>query len=235
MTADQSYQDRPTQGAISGAWVDARQRRLMVVEMYLKDAGVWRRSVFTGGNVLEDGPSPVSRPSRPPRLPDRGDERLCEARQRPLWRGLGHDRPAGRDQQAPEQERPPAVDNADRGARPPGHRRRRRRRAPGGLTSGRRHPLRLGPRAEHRRVPGQHGDAAGGQGRDRAHGAEPRHARALQRGRQRSGASGPAAVRPHRARQPLWGHRGLGAADLSPVLGPREAVLARPAVHSRDG
>jgi hypothetical protein len=55
---DQSFQDRPLQGALSASWVDAKQRRLMVVEMYLKDAGAWRRCVFTGGDVLEDGPSP---------------------------------------------------------------------------------------------------------------------------------------------------------------------------------
>ena len=58
LSTDQSYQDRPLQGALSEAWVDPKQRRLMVVEMYLKDGGTWRRSVFTGGDVLEDGPSP---------------------------------------------------------------------------------------------------------------------------------------------------------------------------------
>jgi hypothetical protein len=55
---DQSFQDRPLQGALSPSWIDAKQQRLMVVEMYLKDAGTWRRCVFTGGDVLEDGPSP---------------------------------------------------------------------------------------------------------------------------------------------------------------------------------
>ncbi len=57
-SADHSYLDRPLQSALSGAWVDAKLRRLMVVEMYLKDGGAWRRCVFTGGDVLEDGPSP---------------------------------------------------------------------------------------------------------------------------------------------------------------------------------
>jgi hypothetical protein len=58
LNTDQSYQDRPLQGALSAAWVDPKQRRLMVVEMYLKDGGAWRRCVFTGGDILEEGPSP---------------------------------------------------------------------------------------------------------------------------------------------------------------------------------
>ena len=58
LSADQSFQDRPLQGALPASWVDANQRRLMVVEMYLKDSGAWRRCVFTGGDVLDDGPSP---------------------------------------------------------------------------------------------------------------------------------------------------------------------------------
>ena len=58
LNTDQSYQDRPLQGALSEAWVDPKQRRLMVVEMYLKEGGAWRRCVFTGGDILEDGPSP---------------------------------------------------------------------------------------------------------------------------------------------------------------------------------
>ena len=58
LSADQSFQDRPLQGALSAAWIDAKQRRLMVVEMYLRDGGTWRRCVFTGADVLDDGPSP---------------------------------------------------------------------------------------------------------------------------------------------------------------------------------
>jgi hypothetical protein len=69
LSIDQSFQDRPLEGQLSGAWIDAKQRRLMVVEMYLKEAGAWRRCVFTGGNILEDGPSPYldhrGRPSCP--------------------------------------------------------------------------------------------------------------------------------------------------------------------------
>jgi hypothetical protein len=56
---DESYQDRPLAGpGVGGAWVDQKQRRLMVVEMYYKQAGAWKRCVFTAQDVLEHGPSP---------------------------------------------------------------------------------------------------------------------------------------------------------------------------------
>ncbi len=58
LTIDQSFQDRPSQSAQSAAWVDAKQHRLLVVEMYLKENGSWRRCVFTGASILDDGPSP---------------------------------------------------------------------------------------------------------------------------------------------------------------------------------
>jgi hypothetical protein len=58
MVPDQSFQDRPLQGSSTGgAWVDRKQRRLMVVEMYYRVGG-WKRAVFTGADVLENGPSP---------------------------------------------------------------------------------------------------------------------------------------------------------------------------------
>ena len=58
---DQSYQDRPLQGsAIGGAWIDKKQRRLMVVEMYYQDSARWMRCVFTGTDILEAGPSPYT-------------------------------------------------------------------------------------------------------------------------------------------------------------------------------
>jgi hypothetical protein len=61
MIPDESFQDRPLQGpGTGGAWVDPRLRRLLVVEMYWREAGSWSRSVFTGTNVLEHGPSPYN-------------------------------------------------------------------------------------------------------------------------------------------------------------------------------
>jgi hypothetical protein len=58
MVPDASYQDRPLQGSSTGgAWVDRKQRRLMVVEMYYRE-GSWKRAVFTGSDILEAGASP---------------------------------------------------------------------------------------------------------------------------------------------------------------------------------
>jgi hypothetical protein len=56
--ADQSFQDRPLSGpGTGGAWIDPKQRRLLVVEVYYRDDG-WRQAVYTGMDVLEFGPSP---------------------------------------------------------------------------------------------------------------------------------------------------------------------------------
>ncbi len=112
---DQSFQDRPLNGpGTGGAWIDPKMRRLLVIEMYYQDGGVEAVRVHrrrrAGGRPLA-----VSGSQGPPGLSDRGHERLRQARQRPLWRGVGHDRPAGRDQQAPLQERAPAFREPDRG------------------------------------------------------------------------------------------------------------------------
>ena len=59
MAPDASYQDRPIFApGTAGAWVDRRQRRLMVIEIYWRDAGTWKRCVFTGSDILEEGASP---------------------------------------------------------------------------------------------------------------------------------------------------------------------------------
>jgi hypothetical protein len=59
MVPDESFQDRPLNGpGTGGAWVDPKLRRLLIVEMYWRDRGSWSRSVFTGTDVLEHGPSP---------------------------------------------------------------------------------------------------------------------------------------------------------------------------------
>jgi hypothetical protein len=60
ITPDQSFQDRPLNGpGTGGAWIDPKQRRLLVVEIYYRDDG-WRRAVYTGMDVLEAGPSPYN-------------------------------------------------------------------------------------------------------------------------------------------------------------------------------
>jgi hypothetical protein len=61
MIPDESFQDRPLNGpGAGGAWVDPKLRRLLVVEMYWREAQVWSRSVFTGTDILEHGPSPYA-------------------------------------------------------------------------------------------------------------------------------------------------------------------------------
>jgi hypothetical protein len=54
LMGDESFQDRPSQ---QPAWVDKRQRRLVVVEIYYRDR-TWKRCVFIANAVLEEGDSP---------------------------------------------------------------------------------------------------------------------------------------------------------------------------------
>jgi hypothetical protein len=61
MIPDESFQDRPLNGpGTGGAWVDPKLRRLLVVEMYWREGPLWSRSVFTGTDILEHGPSPYT-------------------------------------------------------------------------------------------------------------------------------------------------------------------------------
>jgi hypothetical protein len=55
LIGDQTFQDRPENGM--GSWIDKRQRRLMVVELYYRENG-WKRCVFTASDILEEGDSP---------------------------------------------------------------------------------------------------------------------------------------------------------------------------------
>ena len=58
MLPDPSYEDRPLIGpGTGGGWIDPKQRRLLVVEIYYREDG-WKRAVYTGTDVLEHGPSP---------------------------------------------------------------------------------------------------------------------------------------------------------------------------------
>jgi hypothetical protein len=51
-----SFEDRPQKFV---GWVDKRGNRVVVVDMYYKWAGNWRRAVFcSGGDLIPDGPSP---------------------------------------------------------------------------------------------------------------------------------------------------------------------------------
>lgn len=51
-----TFEDRPRDSLSN--WIDARRRRLMVVEIYHRDAKGWNRCVFHSGGILEAGPSP---------------------------------------------------------------------------------------------------------------------------------------------------------------------------------
>lgn len=54
---DDAGMDRPHSGAAQ-PWFDRKARRVLVIELYYKETGQWRRCVHTGADILEDGPSP---------------------------------------------------------------------------------------------------------------------------------------------------------------------------------
>jgi hypothetical protein len=54
--ADETFQDRPKDGLSN--WIDIKNRRMMVVEMYHRDGGSWNRCVFFAGGILEAAKSP---------------------------------------------------------------------------------------------------------------------------------------------------------------------------------
>ena len=88
----QSYQDRPLNGSGTGGAVDRPQAA--------PPAGggdVLSRERLAAGGLHRDGRAgerrqPLPRPQGQAGLPDRGAERLRQARQQPLRRGVGHDR-----------------------------------------------------------------------------------------------------------------------------------------------
>lgn len=53
---DSTLQDRPTNGVPT--WVDKKNRRLLVVELYYKEAGKWLHACFHAGAILASGDSP---------------------------------------------------------------------------------------------------------------------------------------------------------------------------------
>jgi hypothetical protein len=56
--SDDTFEDKP-RDAISN-WIDSKNRRLMVVEIYHKRGGIWNRCVFSAAGILEAGPSRIS-------------------------------------------------------------------------------------------------------------------------------------------------------------------------------
>ena len=53
--ADSGFEDRPNDGVM---WIDARRKRLLVIEMYRLIESTWHKTVFVGDLVLEHGVSP---------------------------------------------------------------------------------------------------------------------------------------------------------------------------------
>lgn len=58
MVMDQSFADRPNGISSTVVWVDRRSRRLMVIELYYREAGQWMRACFHTAGIFEAGPSP---------------------------------------------------------------------------------------------------------------------------------------------------------------------------------
>jgi hypothetical protein len=67
ITIDDTFEDRPRDSLSN--WVDTRRRRLMVVEIYHKDAKGWNRCIFHAGGILEAGPSPYLDEKKRPTCP----------------------------------------------------------------------------------------------------------------------------------------------------------------------
>jgi hypothetical protein len=55
LSIDETFGDRPQAGTSN--WIDRRNRRLMVVEIYHRVKGQWYRCVFHAGGILTAGPS----------------------------------------------------------------------------------------------------------------------------------------------------------------------------------
>lgn len=64
---DQSLQDRPNDSPQT--WVDRKQRRLLVVEQYYREADGWYRCVFISSELLWEGPSPYLDDKKRPACP----------------------------------------------------------------------------------------------------------------------------------------------------------------------
>lgn len=57
LIGDVSFMDRPD--FAPNAWIDQRQRRLLMVELYYRERG-WMRCVFNAGGILAEGKSPYN-------------------------------------------------------------------------------------------------------------------------------------------------------------------------------
>lgn len=64
---DEMMEDRPRDAQT--AWVDKKKRRIMVVELYHQEGGVWYRCKFHAGGILDSGPSPYLDAKKRPACP----------------------------------------------------------------------------------------------------------------------------------------------------------------------
>lgn len=55
---ESGWEDRPQNGSGSTTWNDSKRKRMLIVEMYKRERGVWMKCVFVGDLKLEEGPSP---------------------------------------------------------------------------------------------------------------------------------------------------------------------------------
>jgi hypothetical protein len=67
ITIDDTFEDRPRDSLSN--WIDRRRRRLMVVEIYHKDAKGWNRCIFHAGGILVAEPSPYNDENGKPSCP----------------------------------------------------------------------------------------------------------------------------------------------------------------------
>lgn len=63
--SDESFEDRP----INQGWIDMRNKRVMVVQIYFRERGQWYKSVFYYGGILEQGLSPYDDEKKRPTNP----------------------------------------------------------------------------------------------------------------------------------------------------------------------
>jgi hypothetical protein len=57
--ADSTWDDRPhSYSATQASWSDPKRKRMLIVEMYKREAGIWLKCCFVGELKLEEGPSP---------------------------------------------------------------------------------------------------------------------------------------------------------------------------------
>jgi hypothetical protein len=66
---DATTEDRPSDASRSVAWVDKTQKRIMVVEIYHREADGWQRCKFHSGGVLDYGASPYLDDKKKPCCP----------------------------------------------------------------------------------------------------------------------------------------------------------------------